>query len=468
MKAQTLFLLAPLALALSLQTSRADDEDSEPQAKPLDELVFGGKIWEQTLEDVKKAHDPPPADDENDEDDDEAKERSAELKADLKKKGIFLLDDEEPGAFQWLSSAKQGIRAGGGHFTLLDEPVGETVLRTKGSVVSDATIMIYNRGDDGVLLLPTYEKKLAEWRTAISEKLEVRPEDRSSRKGLIQVDGWMWRKGDTAWLLEGSVTRKENRVEYIRLRMAPLNAARGESRTVSRSSLDENVLKEKGGDVLIPSIPMVDQGDKGYCVVATVERVARYYGADVDQHQLAQLANTTADRGTSGDSIEKAFKTLTGKIHVRTIRLIDYSDRQFERDYRDYNRAAKKVGAKVFEEDLDEWYIDPRWFWSGANKEVFRDMKGKQNKCEHFERKIKEYIDQGIPLCWVLYLGMFPEDEDMPQMWGGHMRLIIGYNTEKKEIIYSDSWGEGHARKRMRLDEAWSMTMALYTMLPSR
>ncbi len=95
-------------------------------------------------------------------------------------------------------------------------------------------------------------------------------------------------------------------------------------------------------------------------------------------------------------------------------------------------------------------------------------MKGKQNKCEHFQRKVKEYVDQGIPLCWILYLGMFPEDKDMPQSWGGHMRLVIGYNEDKGEIIYSDSWGEGHAKKRMRLDEAWSMTMGLYSMIPSR
>jgi hypothetical protein len=43
---------------------------------------------------------------------------------------------------------------------------------------------------------------------------------------------------------------------------------------------------------------MVDQGDKGYCVVASVERVMRYYGAAVDQHELAQVANSDAAIGT--------------------------------------------------------------------------------------------------------------------------------------------------------------------------
>jgi hypothetical protein len=39
---------------------------------------------------------------------------------------------------------------------------------------------------------------------------------------------------------------------------------------------------------------MVDQGEKGYCVVASVERVLRYYGGTVDQHELAQIANSDA------------------------------------------------------------------------------------------------------------------------------------------------------------------------------
>ena len=34
-------------------------------------------------------------------------------------------------------------------------------------------------------------------------------------------------------------------------------------------------------------------------MVASVERIMRYYGATVDQHELAQIANTDASLGTS-------------------------------------------------------------------------------------------------------------------------------------------------------------------------
>lgn len=53
------------------------------------------------------------------------------------------------------------------------------------------------------------------------------------------------------------------------------------------------------GDVVIPDGPMVDHGPKGYCAVATTERMMRYYGMDVDQHEIAQLAGSQAKAGTN-------------------------------------------------------------------------------------------------------------------------------------------------------------------------
>ncbi|MEQ1748666.1 MAG: hypothetical protein ABL974_04550 [Prosthecobacter sp.] len=44
---------------------------------------------------------------------------------------------------------------------------------------------------------------------------------------------------------------------------------------------------------------MVDQGPKGYCAVATAERVFTYYDIPVDQHEMAQEADTGSGGGTS-------------------------------------------------------------------------------------------------------------------------------------------------------------------------
>ncbi|MCP5544588.1 MAG: TlpA family protein disulfide reductase [Akkermansiaceae bacterium] len=165
-------------------------------------------------------------------------------------------------------------------------------------------------------------------------------------------------------------------------------------------------------------------------MVATVERVARYFGADIDQHELAQLANT-GDSGTNPDEMEKAFQRVTGKIHLRTLKHIEFDGRQLERDIRGYNRAAKSADKKTFDVDPDKFIISPQHFWSVADAPTFRDMKRGQNGFKHFERKIKEYVDQGIPLCWTLYLGMFPE-KGLPQSFGGHMRMIFATISSRR------------------------------------
>jgi len=463
MKPSKFLLLLPFLLLTPFVPGQDDESENTPK-KTLDEILLTDALWNSSLGDIKDHYKPK----EGESNGANVEGLPKELIAQLKAQGFDLGElQQSGGTFDWLSSQKQGLRSPGGVFTLLDKEVGEVVIRSNGDTVGSVSISIFNRGDDGTMPKSEFLSLLGDWKSSLDTKLAVRPQSRDET-GVVAIQGWMWRKDNTAYLLEGSITRRENRAEFLRLRMAPLNGRMNapKAKVTRRGDLDENVTKTAEGDVMIKGIPMVDQGDKGYCVVATVERVARYYGLQVDQHELAQVANT--DRyGTSGTDMEEAFKKLTGKIHARTLKLIDYDDRQFERDYTSYNRAAKREGVFVFEEDLDEWIIDPRYFWAKADKDVFKKVKAEQNKCDFFFGKIEEYIDQGIPICWSLYLGMF-EEEDSPQMYGGHMRMIYGYNKEKKEIIYTDSWGEGHALKRMPADEAWCMTMGIYVTLPNR
>ena len=77
-------------------------------------------------------------------------------------------------------------------------------------------------------------------------------------------------------------------------------------------------------------------------------------------------------------------------------------------------------------------------------------------------------MDRGVPVMWALQLGLFPENgEKAKQFGGGHMRLIIGYNDKTNEIIFSDSWGAGHEKKRMAAPDASGATMGLYILQPS-
>ncbi|MDB6076749.1 MAG: hypothetical protein JWO82_496 [Akkermansiaceae bacterium] len=441
----TFFSLSCLVFA------KGDDEDEKKPPIPLDETVFSDTIWSTPLETIKG---PDPVED----------EARAKLREKLKAKGIDLGKVKSDG-FDWLSSEKQAIRADPKKFTLLTKPIGEVVIRGKANNPVDVSISLYNRGDDGEISVSNYTQKLDEWKAALDVKLGVRSAPRED-KGPVPMTGWMWKKGDTAVLLEGSMTKAEKRPEFVRLRFASVAAAKTDPGGVGRRNSFAANVKHDGNYTYIDGVPMVDQGQKGYCVVASVERVARYFGADIDQHEMAQLANTDED-GTTGDGMEKAFQKITGKIHLRTLKHIEFSNKQLEQDVKSYNRAAKTAGVKTFDIDLKEYYVNAHAFWSVADKPTFRAMKAAQPGFAQFTRKIKEYVDQGIPLFWTLQLGMFKE-EGLPQTYGGHMSLIIGYDEKDGTINYTDSWGEGHERKSMRADEAYCMTMAMYTMVPNK
>ncbi|MFT6862583.1 MAG: hypothetical protein ACJAVK_001142 [Akkermansiaceae bacterium] len=433
--------------------------ESESKMPSLTKDLLEGEIWTKSLAEIKAAYDPEEGEEE------EEMEIPEEIRKQLEEQGVNIGEGGGGGArFSWLSLKKEGLRAPGETFTLLAKEIGEVVLREDEKGVKAITVSLYNRGDDGELNVRDYHSRLEEWKTLLDEKLEVRPQSRDDR-GVVATTGWMWRKDDIAYLVEGSVSKSPKRAEFIRLRIAPLKGFGATTKKASRTEVKRNVVTKDNGDVFIEGIPMVDQGDKGYCVVASIERVARYFGLKVDQHELAQLADTTAEEGTDAEDMEKAFKKITGKIHIRTNRVMDYDYDQTVKDVKAYDREAKKREVKVFDINFDTHYVIAQGFWEKADKETFKVVKAKQTGYKLFNSKIEQYVDRGIPLCWTLYMGMFPK-KGTPQSWGGHMRIIHGYNEETSEIMYTDSWGEGHAMKRMPAIEAWCMTTGVYAMIP--
>ena len=119
------------------------------------------------------------------------------------------------------------------------------------------------------------------------------------------------------WSYSG--TNKKFIGEYINLTLTaltPLNDPRKRRivRTAEKNAtrpsakgLTGNIKKNFRGDAYLDNFPMVDQGAKGYCVVATLERILKYYGSDVDQHLLAQMANS---RGVGGTQVEQMITVL--------------------------------------------------------------------------------------------------------------------------------------------------------------
>lgn len=366
----------------------------------------------------------------------------------------------------------------------------EVTFLLKAGKLSEVSIAVWNKGDsqDSDLSEKEFTAVVDGWtgelNRNVAPKFENRGKDTAS---AAKAERRLWLGKDVLAQLEYSGGRERIRDpytgrerngpnfqgEFIRLRLLPkpastvgLNTTSGGVATVRRADLSKSVTRETAtGDVFINNIPMVDQGDKGYCAVATASRVFNYYGVPADQHELAQVSgNEAGGGGTNPDEMEDAMRKISGKYKTRfqTLLDFDYSSRKYQSFLAKYNRAAKKLGKKVLDTDN---YI---YFMGGLNSDVLREVNGTGQPFEKFTRIVHENIDKGVPVMWALQLGLFPENgEKAKQFGGGHMRLIIGYNTSKNEIIFSDSWGAGHEKKRMAAPDASAATMGLYLLQPS-
>jgi hypothetical protein len=393
----------------------------------------------------------------------------------------------KPARTQWLSAQKEQARYFG-NYALWDGaiPVKEAVAEFQNGKLFRVNLSIFNRGDSdsgSFASRADFEKQLEAWKAAITAKVGVQPVDLGRQAAsAVKANGFSWSKAPSIFLLEYSYQKDVKAIgvafkpEFVRLRAAPLPkqfglgtaaaSAPSAGQRVSKATLLANIAREPNGDVYLKNVPMVDQGPKGYCAVATAERVFRYYGMPVDQNEMAQVAKTGQGGGTSPSEMLKALTDLQGRLHVHVRALSKWEYAEFNRMIADYNREAKRnkkteinlTGMRVIDIGAIYGAMDP------ASLKESKTVK-KKGDFERFKREVAEKIDKGIPVMWGVQLGLYPEPE-IPQAQGGHMRLIIGYNNKTGEIIYSDSWGEKHAMKRMPSDNAFAMMTGLYFMEP--
>ncbi|MBX7210512.1 MAG: C39 family peptidase [Verrucomicrobiaceae bacterium] len=351
--------------------------------------------------------------------------------------------------FKWLSDKKDRLRFARQPFSNITVDlrlfggrvaVDEATVDFTNGRASLVNVSVYNRGDSGGMGPPEFEALFKACGQALGQLLKVSPQRRQNGANqAVKTVGWMWQAPVCLALMEhneygGGGKKKMVMPEFLRLKLAPpankdwnfgVSATGLLTSTVTKSSLSKNVTKKPEGDVYITGVPMVDQGAKGYCVVASCQRLFEYYKIACDQHEMAQLAGTGARTGTSSMAMEETLGKIDNRFKTRFKPLISPSLRR-ERSYRAPDE--KKFGELV-----------------------------------------KSYVTEGVPLLWALDLGVAKEDPPLPvggQMSGGHMRMIIGYNETKGQLLFTDSWGAGHELKRMRLDDGFRVTEGLYVLQP--
>ncbi len=378
--------------------------------------------------------------------------------------------------FRWISANQDVARSAAPGLVFHKHSLREAILSFRGGKLAEVKLSYFNRGDSGAVREDQFEELVAGVTADLTE-LTLRPPVERGRdsSNAVKADGRIWDVAGTRYLLEWSATKGSHvraipfRAEFIRLTIRPgaapppIGAAPATSRDIVKRFVGRDHVERIGDDVKLKDLPMVDQGEKGYCVVASVERVMRYYGATVDQHELAQIADSDASKGTSTGAMLASLRRLTARLGIKVRSLYEWNVRDFLKMVDDYNRATKR-GKLAPEVAIPT--ADAEAFFLQVKPDIYKEVRMKSTAdFGRFQREIQRNIDEGVPLLWSVRLGMVKE-ANAPQAAGGHMRIIIGYNKTTNEVLYSDSWGNGHEEKRMPLEDAWTITNGLSSLQP--
>lgn len=403
-------------ILVAASTGLAQEKRAPELSADLDPLINFANVWHCSTEAFEKAY--------------------AAKSADFN-------HQEKPPQFEWVNANKDRARFSRRMFTNVDTkltmfggamPVEEAVLEFVNGKAARATVSFYNRGDSGEITAPQFDRLFKAIGQQLGQVTKVAPRRQiMSSNAALPVVGWMWNTPAGIALLEYNeynTPGKTSKPEFLRLKLAAPNQAdwsMGKMGTgVQRMELLQRVTKKPDGDVYISGVPMVNQGQKGYCVAASCQRLFEYMRIPCDQHEMAKLVSIDAGSGANVGIMQKSLAKIDG---------------------------AFRVTFKAL--------VNPALYYTTSHKRRVSE--------KMFLSMVKEYTDKGVPLLWGLELGEKPENPPLPsdgQVTGGHMRLIIGYNSAKNQLLFTDSWGAGHELKRMEMLDAYDVTLGLYSMAP--
>lgn len=207
---------------------------------------------------------------------------------------------------------------------------------------------------------------------------------------------------------------------------------RGKSERITdadlKAELKTRVVRRDNGDVVVTGIPMIDQGQKGYCVPTTWTRYLRYMGIPADEYVLANAAHTKKGGGTSNVQIMMAVTQMV-KQNRRTIKTLT-------------GRLTLNQVAKYIDDGLPI-------MWSMYSVGPFEDT---GQSADRMGNESPEAWKQSLKTVRKAVKQLKPAPDKR------HTCMIIGYNPRTDEVATSDSWGLRHAEKWYTLDEVQAVS----------
>lgn len=222
------------------------------------------------------------------------------------------------------------------------------------------------------------------------------------------------------------------------------------------------------GDVYLSGLPMIDQERKPYCLPASAARVLQNYGIDITMEDMVYLAGSSETGGTDSQIGLDALGQVANAygLELKTVEALTDRKHKLQQLLDDYNQTARDMGYdELYSEDYVNAFVhDYRQFDYDREYYVQREvMLSNERTCDAFEKNVIERIDKSDPILWEVRLGDVPEKGvKLGKYDARHMRIIVGYNVERHEVLYSDSWGDEHVLKRMNAQDALSITRGMF------
>ena len=191
-------------------------------------------------------------------------------------------------------------------------------------------------------------------------------------------------------------------------------------------ALSAKVTRTDRGDVVLNGVEVVPQGYRPYCGLNTLVMVARYLGLHLDEDWLAVAGKFKNTGSAAGSDMLGLYSSVAREARFNLNRVSDY----------DHEIVRRSIRAGM-----------PVIVWRRWDRQ--RDRLHSQ-----ISREFEKGEDQRFER---------PSEEEMPSKKKRsplHASVIVGYNDERREIVFLESW-EGLSKPRRMLVNEISHTADL-------
>ncbi len=241
-------------------------------------------------------------------------------------------------------------------------------------------------------------------------------------KGVLKHDVLVFHTGDL-WvrltvrenqLVKFTVTRTEAEAT------SPLSTMRRTAKKDGQArELAARVTSAPNGDRLLDGMPIFTQGDRAYCGVATLAMAMQFLGLRLDTEDFAAAAGIRFG-STYHSSIREVCEAAADVAKLKLPRTTQF---EFEKA-----RAAIDAGYPVIV--FRRWSQERDFLHSAFAQRFGKDPAATLPKADLNDRRT------------------WPARDDF-----AHSSLVTGYNLARREVIFTESWGEHTRNRRMRIEE---------------